>query len=616
MSVREKRICAEAKSLPSWVELLEQKPADHNAITWQLQIKLPIDISPLSSCSLTFPEAYPFKPPDLQIEGTTISLPYNSGQWSPAMKAENVLEQFHEKIVDSARARLCAEKEIEQLRMQPPSWLVNIGSLKLPRWISDEDTVIATGRHLNLNRMLRTREDWEKIGSARRPAPSLGPWRVTLILRAPANSKFDHAEISRGIRVELTIGSGFPAQPPRLNVCTIIQHLLGAFVMPDMFYESLRELHGENCGINAVLEHFRMYLAEPLTKLSSMGLPNAPSVKGPMVIDRWHASADGNYERLLSIACYAPHRLNQDFYDVGPGPQGVDAWVAMGLNPELAEAIKNQSLLSFAKQVVPGVFCFDMFSVEACDRLLGEIENYEKVAAREGWLIARPNSMNNHGVIINNIGLEPWVDALQADILSAIAAEMYPLEGSELTRHHSFLVAYEPGGDLGLDMHTDDSDVTFNICLGKDFSGGSLTFCGRLGQGDHRQMQCAYSHKKGACVVHLGRHRHGADDVGSGARRNLIIWNTNQCYRSTREYQGLRPPYFIDYLPEGVPPDVVCVSQTHDRDAAEALHDEARRPSKESRSGTPSGYAWCPPAGAEYTQAKRRIAPGNLLPKR
>ena len=44
-----------------------------------------------------------------------------------------------------------------------------------------------------------------------------------------------------------------------------------------------------------------------------------------------------------------------------------------------------------------------------------------------------------------------------------------------------------PGGkDLGLDMHTDDSDVTFNVCLGKAFAGAGLTFCGVLG-GDAAQ---------------------------------------------------------------------------------------------------------------------------------
>ena len=49
----------------------------------------------------------------------------------------------------------------------------------------------------------------------------------------------------------------------------------------------------------------------------------------------------------------------------------------------------------------------------------------------------------------------------------------FPPEQAEggFTSHHSFMVKYKAGQDLGLDMHTDDSDVTVNVCLGKDFSG-------------------------------------------------------------------------------------------------------------------------------------------------
>ena len=51
----------------------------------------------------------------------------------------------------------------------------------------------------------------------------------------------------------------------------------------------------------------------------------------------------------------------------------------------------------------------------------------------------------------------------------------FPLEQAEggFTSHHSFMVKYKAGQDLGLDMHTDDSDVTVNVCLGKDFRGAA-----------------------------------------------------------------------------------------------------------------------------------------------
>ncbi len=57
----------------------------------------------------------------------------------------------------------------------------------------------------------------------------------------------------------------------------------------------------------------------------------------------------------------------------------------------------------------------------------------------------------------------------------------------DCSHHHTFVVEYEPGKDLGLDMHTDASDVTFNACLGREFTGGLLVFCGLQGDPSHRR---------------------------------------------------------------------------------------------------------------------------------
>ena len=86
------------------------------------------------------------------------------------------------------------------------------------------------------------------------------------------------------------------------------------------------------------------------------------------------------------------------------------------------------------------------------------------------------------------------------------------------------MVKYKAGEDLGLDMHTDDSDVTFNICLGRNFTAAGLTICGDNGGPRHRQFFKAYEHVRGRGLVHLGTRRHGADDIASGERNNLIIW--------------------------------------------------------------------------------------------
>ena len=65
---------------------------------------------------------------------------------------------------------------------------------------------------------------------------------------------------------------------------------------------------------------------------------------------------------------------------------------------------------------------------------------------------------------------------------------LFPAEGSEFDQHHTFVCQYMLGQDTSLDMHHDDSDVTLNVCLGKDFEGATLSFCGSIFDGkQHRR---------------------------------------------------------------------------------------------------------------------------------
>ena len=46
-------------------------------------------------------------------------------------------------------------------------------------------------------------------------------------------------------------------------------------------------------------------------------------------------------------------------------------------------------------------------------------------------------------------------------------------------------------------LHHDDSDVTLNVCLGKEFTGATLSFCGGFGDSLHRKHTHTYTHQKG-----------------------------------------------------------------------------------------------------------------------
>jgi hypothetical protein len=60
------------------------------------------------------------------------------------------------------------------------------------------------------------------------------------------------------------------------------------------------------------------------------------------------------------------------------------------------------------------------------------------------------------------LGKDSYLDMHPLDILT-----LYPLLGK----------------DSYLDMHHDASECTLNVCLGREFEGGGLTFCGQFGSG-------------------------------------------------------------------------------------------------------------------------------------
>ncbi|CAD7956408.1 unnamed protein product [Amoebophrya sp. A25] len=77
---------------------------------------------------------------------------------------------------------------------------------------------------------------------------------------------------------------------------------------------------------------------------------------------------------------------------------------------------------------------------------------------------SRPNGMNEHGVILREIGIDllEWV---RQNVLPA-AQQTFPEWGMfTIDRWHAFTLHYGGGRDEGLDMHMDGAEVTFNACL-------------------------------------------------------------------------------------------------------------------------------------------------------
>ena len=118
--------------------------------------------------------------------------------------------------------------------------------------------------------------------------------------------------------------------------------------------------------------------------------------------------------------------------------------------------------------------------------------------------------MNNYGVILTEIGMEPFLDFVQ-NLVRPVGEATWGRAGAQWDSHHTFIVQYSQGKDKGLDMHTDDSDITTNIALmdEKSIDGSEVRFCGMMYSSEHRKETCKYVNKKGIAIQHSGRHRHG-----------------------------------------------------------------------------------------------------------
>lgn len=206
------------------------------------------------------------------------------------------------------------------------------------------------------------------------------------------------------------------------------------------------------------------------------------------------------------------------------------------------------------KALAPGIFTFPCFTSEFCQMILEEVRHYQKSDLPE----RPPNSMNNYGLVLNEIGMMPLFTQMLSQVMSPLAARLFGNDedrvaslkgqpttgnwgGSQLDTHHTFVVQYAVENDKNLDMHIDECDITFNIGLTEnpDFEGNQLAFCGMYDADDHRRHLLTYSHVRGQCVVHCGKQRHGALDIEHGERASLIMWTKSHAFRRTPEYKKL-----------------------------------------------------------------------------
>ncbi|KAI3744363.1 hypothetical protein L1987_57442 [Smallanthus sonchifolius] len=191
---------------------------------------------------------------------------------------------------------------------------------------------------------------------------------------------------------------------------------------------------------------------------------------------------------------------------------------------EVPDKFKDKCIRSMMHESAPGVYTFDMMQPIFCDRLLSEVEYFEKWACETRFRIMRPSTMHRFGVALDDFGMKGTLDWLMRDFISHISKILFPdVGGCSLDSNHGYVVEYGMGRDVDLGFHVDDSEVTLNVCLGTEFTGGDLF--------SEEIFSC--SHARGTAIIHRGFHRHGALATTSGHRFSLVMW----CRREMKKHR-------------------------------------------------------------------------------
>ncbi len=152
------------------------------------------------------------------------------------------------------------------------------------------------------------------------------------------------------------------------------------------------------------------------------------------------------------------------------------------------------------------------------------------------WMAGGQRSVRN----LDHLGLAWLNDLLFQLVVRPISRHLYQhteMGAGDLDWRHGFLAAYAANPNVHqprqrLVPHTDDAEVTLNICIGDIFEGGSLQFWGLRGTDMAGKLVGEYIPQRGRALLHAGRQLHEVTEVTSGDRFALILW--------TRCWGGIR----------------------------------------------------------------------------
>ncbi|KAM3932213.1 procollagen-lysine,2-oxoglutarate 5-dioxygenase 2 isoform 2-T2 [Leptodactylus fuscus] len=217
------------------------------------------------------------------------------------------------------------------------------------------------------------------------------------------------------------------------------------------------------------------------------------------------------FGRLLSTANYNTSRFNNDLWQIFENP--VD-WRLKYINVNYSKIFTE----NIVEQPCPDVFWFPVFSDEACDEIVQEMEHYGEWSGSrhsDTRIAGGYENVPTDDIHMNQIGMDnEWLHFIR-EYIAPITLKVF---AGYYTKGHAllnFVVKYTPERQSYLRPHHDASTFTINIALNKkdiDFQGGGCRFA---------RYNCSIdSPRKGWSFMHPGRltHLHEGLPVTNGTR--------------------------------------------------------------------------------------------------
>lgn len=275
--------------------------------------------------------------------------------------------------------------------------------------------------------------------------------------------------------------------------------------------------------------------------------------------------------RLLALLARGPPLLRPE----------VIGSLEQALCPPLARALDGDraSLAGLIKREGAGVFTIDVFSEPWMQQLITEADElalFANMLKGRGLVqgsssfysqsrFSSPYSVNKpglEGVIFNNFPhTKALMHSLVKRVIEPVGVAYLEREDKKPKKHrwiepqyahvvsYSMMMYNQPRGHF---PHVDDSELTINICLGKQFEGGHLTVV------DDEGNEVTLPQVPGRAIVHNGRALHSSKDITSGERYNLIVWcRFHESPFDTFPFEEL-PPELQQAVVDLLPPEDLC----------------------------------------------------------